>query len=273
MKRLLFLGWLFLPGIAWAQRTDLDRAEELLASGEYARARAALDGWERGAGSRGGAADPSLQARALLLRAKLAPDFETAEPDYLAVVLSYPTAPQAAEALLRLGQGWLAAKEPERAIRHLERLVADYPASPLRPAALLWLARAHRAAGRPEAACEAAAKGVEAASHDPELAALLREEQSGCRSTGPEAGPGAARVFAVQSGAFRERRSAEALAARLRQLGFESRIVRVEGDNLLRVRVGRFADAAEASRLAARMRAAGLPALVVGDAGRERAER
>ncbi|NIP81051.1 MAG: hypothetical protein GWM90_18265, partial [Gemmatimonadetes bacterium] len=153
---------------------------------------------------------------------------------------------------------------------------------------LLWLARARSAAGRYAAACSAARAGIDGA-RDPDLAAMLRAEAgAACEiradaaptadpAPAPTADPGSAPAaappggaFAAQTGAFRLRESAGALVERLRAAGFEPRLVRLSGSDLLRVRLGRFADRAAAARLVARLEARGFEALVVGDAHRER---
>lgn len=159
---------------ATAQVPTLDRVDSLVVAGHYDDARATLDRWwsAREAFEVPG----SNRARALMLRARLAPDPETAEPDYLAVVLGYPTSTQAPEALLRLGQGLLADGDASRAAAYLQRLVADYPGRPQRTLGLLWLARAHSATRRYSAACQAARLGLEGAENQADMMALLQVE-------------------------------------------------------------------------------------------------
>jgi len=276
-----------------AQENEVDRAEALVAAGDYAGARTALEHWWQSPGG-GDEAAPALRARALLLRARLATDPAVAEKDYLAVAIGYPSAPEAPHALLALGQGLLATGDVPRAITYLERLVHDHPNSPLAPTGRLWLVRARNLEGRRDAACEAARKGVAAAGGDADLLALLRAEEAAACAAAAEAAAGvtppgtpaprrdnagrsggntADARFAIQAGAFRQARGAEELAERLRRAGFEPRIVVVPGSDLRRVRVGRFADAAAAAELARRLRAAGFTAVVVDDAGSERAPR
>ena len=79
----------------------------------------------------------------------------------MTTALAYPITGQAAEALLRLGQGLLAdadaGGDPDsarRAVAYLERLVTDYPTSPVRAQGHLWLARALNRQGRNAAACQ-----------------------------------------------------------------------------------------------------------------------
>jgi tetratricopeptide (TPR) repeat protein len=258
-----------LPTDGRAQVPTLDRVDSLVTAGEYERARDILDQWWS---ARDEFEIPgSDKARALMLRAQLAPDLETAEPDYLAVVLGYPTSPHAPEALLRLGQGLLADGDATRAAAYLERLVADYPGRPQRTPGLLWLARASAEARRYQAACAAARQGLQS-TNDPDLRAMLQVEAGAAcsvRAEPAEAEP-ATGDYAVQTGAFRYRRSATELMERLQEAGHEPRLVRVPRNDLLRVRVGRFQTAEEAESLVTTLRDQGFDAMVVSDAGDER---
>jgi len=290
---LLLVAGFLAAAPAAAQPPSLDRAEELIAKGDYAAAREIVDRWWR----EEPAANPEVtrtgRPRALLLRARLTPDAAAAERDYLALALGYPSAPETAVALLRLGQGLLASGQAARAVTYLERLATDHPDNPDRAVGLLWLARARRLAGRTDAACEAANQAANTRGAGQDLVALIRSEQvASCRriadarppagreaapSTGRAAAPREQRTtpattggtFAAQAGAFRERSGAETLAAQLRRAGFEPRLVRLPESSLVHVRVGRFSSAAEAETLVGRLRAAGFTALVVRDAGRE----
>ncbi|MFO7892139.1 MAG: SPOR domain-containing protein [Longimicrobiales bacterium] len=261
------------PAAGAGQVPTLERVDSLITAGEYGSGRAILDQWWS---ARDEFDVPgSDMARALMLRAQLATDLETAEPDYLAVILGYPTSPHAPEALLRLGQGLLANGDATRAAAYLERLVADYPGRPQRTVGLLWLARASTAARRPEAACSAARQGLQA-TNDPDLRTMLQVEAgASCtvrsdRPDQPEPAQAATGEFAVQTGAFRYRRSADELIERLRQAGHQPRIVRVPGSDLLRVRVGRFESSDPAGRLVTELRDQGFDAVVVRDAHEER---
>jgi cell division septation protein DedD len=292
------------PASVTAQVPTLDRVDSLVSTGAYADARDTLDRWwsAREAFEVPG----SDRARALMLRARLAPDPESAEPDYLAVVLGYPMSSHAPEALLRLGQGLLADGDATRAAAYLQRLVADYPGRPQRPFGLLWLARANSALRRYAAACRAALEGLDGSRSDPDLGALLRVEAGAACSVSPEAAPpvapdreperaeperqraepteGPLRApdrpatpaetvggrFAVQTGAFRYPASARALVEKLEGRGFSPRTVLVPANALLRVRLGRFATTSEAAALVDVLKAQGFDAIVVGDAREER---
>lgn len=184
VMRALRPGVLVLAGVlapatpALGQVPTLARVDSLVNAGSYDDARQDLDRWWS---ARDQFVVPgSDMARALMLRARLAPDPATAEPDYLAVVLGYPASEHAPEALLRLGQGLLATGDATRAAAYLGRLIADYPGRPQRLTGLLWLARAHAAARRPGPACTAARQGLQDA-RDPDLATMLRAEvESSC---------------------------------------------------------------------------------------------
>ncbi len=279
---LLAASALLLAAPAAAQVPSLDAVDSLIAAGQYDDARATIERWWSARDSFD--VPGSDRARALVLRARLQPDPATAEDDYLAVVLGYPTSPHAPEALLRLGQGLLATGQAARAAGYLRRLAADYPGRPQHTVGMLWLARAEAAARRNAAACTAAREGLADAGSQPDLAGMLRLEEAASCVIGdrapvaarqddpppPAPAPAVDRSHAVQTGAFRYREGADALAARLRDAGFQPRAVLVPGSTLLRIRVGRFATAAEASALMARIRQAGFDAVVVHDADEER---
>lgn len=181
-------------GHASAQVPTLPRVDSLLAAGQYDQARADLDRWWS---AREEFDVPGTdRARGLMLRARLAGDIGAAEPDYLAVVLGYPTSEYAPEALLRLGQGLLAAGEPVRAAGYLQRLTTDYPGRPQRTPGLLWLARANTAARRTAAACNAARDGLRAAS-DADMVAMLRLEEAAACAVGSAADAPAGRPVAT----------------------------------------------------------------------------
>lgn len=266
---------------AAAQVPTLDRVDSLVTAGQYDDARAILDQWWS---ARDEFDVPgSDKARALMLRAQLAPDPEEAEPDYLAVVLGYPTSPHAPEALLRLGQGLLSTGDATRAAAYLERLVADYPGRPQRTTGLLWLARANTAARRPAAACGAARQGLQS-TDDPDLRSMLQveagascgiaqsapaEEPAEGPAEEPDTPEAAAGEFAAQTGAFRYRRSADELIEQLQENGHQPRLVNVLRKDFLRVRIGRFETSEEAERLVDQLRNQGFDAVVVSDADEE----
>jgi rare lipoprotein A len=85
------------------------------------------------------------------------------------------------------------------------------------------------------------------------------------RVIAPPAGA-AAPGFAIQVGAFTDEAGAVALQRTLSEAGFDSRVVRAEGDReLYRVRAGTFPTRAEADAQAARLAGRGYRAIVVRD--------
>src|SRR5215212_4384359 len=82
-----------------------------------------------------------LYPQALFWRASLAANAADAESDYKHIVVDYPLAPQAADALLRLSQLELARGDRDGALGHLQRIPRDYPRSKLLARASYWTAR------------------------------------------------------------------------------------------------------------------------------------
>ncbi|MGH7460203.1 MAG: SPOR domain-containing protein [Longimicrobiales bacterium] len=169
---------------AAAQQQRLERADSLLVAGQYELARTALADWEK-ANPRDAGVEPAVRAHALYLRGRLTTKATDAREQYLALVLSYPTAREAPDALLRLGQGFLAADQPARAVVYLERLVSDYPTAGNRPQALLWLTRAQIAAGNASIACSTAGEALKSGVSDADVHALLQEEEKTACSAPP----------------------------------------------------------------------------------------
>ncbi len=298
------------------QARQLERADSLLVAGQYELARTALADWQRN-NPRDANVEPAVRSRALYLSARLTTKAADAREQYLALVLSYPTAREAPDALLRLGQGLLAADQPSRAVGYLERLVNDYPTAANRAQALLWLARAQLASGNAGTACATAGAALKAGLADADVTALLQEEEkTACSApprnatpaprpsttapkpdsetkavaeSKPKPEPAPRRVppaatsapkravstgrFSLQTGAFREVRSATASAAQLRRKGFDARVAYVQGSSLARVRIGRFTSSEDAAAEARRLKTTGVNAIVVDDAARERSER
>jgi cell division septation protein DedD len=82
-----------------------------------------------------------LYPEALFWRATLASNAADAESDYKHLVVDYPLAPQAEDALLRLAQLELARGERDGALAHLQRIPRDYPRSKSLARASYWTAR------------------------------------------------------------------------------------------------------------------------------------
>ena len=142
--------WTYLPGallscaatLAVAQTparlTDpvFVRAQGLVSDGNGAAGRALID-------SVIAATQPTarLYPEALYWRASLASNAADAESDYKHIVVDYPLAPQAEDALLRLAQLELARGDREGALIHLQRIPRDYPRSRSLARASYWTAR------------------------------------------------------------------------------------------------------------------------------------
>jgi cell division protein FtsN len=82
-----------------------------------------------------------LYPQALFWRATLAANAADAESDYKHIVVDYPLAPQAEDALLRLAQLELARGDRDGALNHLQRIPRDYPRSKSLARASYWTAR------------------------------------------------------------------------------------------------------------------------------------
>jgi cell division protein FtsN len=82
-----------------------------------------------------------LYPQALFWRATLAANAADAESDYKHIVVDYPLAPQAEDALLRLAQLELARGDRDGALGHLQRIPRDYPRSKSLARASYWTAR------------------------------------------------------------------------------------------------------------------------------------
>lgn len=112
------------------------RAQTLVSDGNGAAGRALIDSVI--------AATPTtarLYPEALFWRASLASNAADAESDYKHIVVDYPLAPQAEDALLRLAQLELARGDREGALIHLQRISRDYPRSKSLARASYWTAR------------------------------------------------------------------------------------------------------------------------------------
>ena len=112
------------------------RAQALVSDGNGAAGRALID-------SVIAATPPTarLYPEALFWRASLASNAADAESDYKHIVVDYPLAPQAEDALLRLAQLELARGDREGALIHLQRISRDYPRSKSLARASYWTAR------------------------------------------------------------------------------------------------------------------------------------
>jgi cell division septation protein DedD len=112
------------------------RAQALVSDGNGVAGRALID-------SVIAATPPTarLYPEALFWRASLASNAADAESDYKHIVVDYPLAPQAEDALLRLAQLELSRGDREGALIHLQRIPRDYPRSKSLARANYWIAR------------------------------------------------------------------------------------------------------------------------------------
>ena len=112
------------------------RAQTLVSDGNGAAGRALIDSVIK-------ATSPTarLYPEALFWRASLASNAADAESDYKHIVVDYPLAPQAEDALLRLAQLELARGDREGALNHLQKIPRDYPRSKSLARASYWTAR------------------------------------------------------------------------------------------------------------------------------------
>jgi cell division septation protein DedD len=128
------------PALAQAPARTTDpvfvRAQALVSDGNGAAGRALIDSVIAAT-----APTARLYPEALYWRASLASNAADAESDYKHIVVDYPLAPQAEDALLRLAQLELARGDREGALLHLQRIPRDYPRSKSLARASYWTAR------------------------------------------------------------------------------------------------------------------------------------
>lgn len=136
----LLLACLPVVGV-WAQASSplddaMARARRLVNEGAGAAGRAVVD-------SALAAAVPGStdEATALFWRASLAETWESAQRDYLRLMLDFDGSAIAGEAMLRLAQGELVRGDREAALQYLERLARETPNAPVRAEAAVWQGR------------------------------------------------------------------------------------------------------------------------------------
>ncbi len=286
----------FMPSLVSAQNGLLDHAEARVTGGQFRDARGLLERWRR---EHPGAArsDQEQMARYLLLAGRVTTNADSAEYNYLTVAVDYPTARVAPEALLRLAQARYTRADTAQAASYLERLLSDYPDSEQRPIGAVWLARV-RAKGQNAAMCEVM-RNI-AAGTNPETVQYFNSEQARvCGGAAPSvtrptstrpattAAPkpetrsptkpvvatektSATGRVSIQVGAFREFSGALGVQRQLESAGFTGvRLVRVPGNQLIRVRIGRFESRTAAASTLARLANANFSAVLVADANTE----
>ena len=262
-----------------AGQQGLDSVDALASVGRTEEARGALDTWWGSERSQSSRRD---RQRGLWLRALLTVDPEMATLDYQRLVVGYPGGPYSDQALMRLAMIAGSRGDLLVATGYYRSLLQDYPRSSDRVRARQWLsehseeieAAEAQAAVEEQAAADALVAeedtysrvDSEAEAQVTETPSEVEEQDSPARSAAPAEEVGR---HAVQLGAFSTEERAERLAGTLAAAGFETRVVRVEGSPLVRVRVGRFAERSAASELMAEIDQLGYEAAVVSDVAEE----
>jgi cell division septation protein DedD len=171
MSRWGFLSFIMIPCVATiaspqsAANRAMDpvfaRAQALVSDGNGTAGRALVDSVLK-------ATPPSapIYPQALFWRASLASNAADAESDYKHIVVDYPLAPQAEDALLRLAQLELARGDRDAALSHLQRIPRDYPRSKSLARANYWIARVLFEKNDVANACSANATALSGASAD-----------------------------------------------------------------------------------------------------------
>lgn len=124
------------------------RAQRMVNDGNGAAGRALIDSVLSASQPRSNA-----EAKALYWRATLAESWESAQRDYLRIMLEHERSPLAAAAMYRLAQGESARGDRDAAVNYLERLEREAPTSPVRADAGLLHSRLLVEGGRGTDAC------------------------------------------------------------------------------------------------------------------------
>lgn len=178
---LLICGTTTLSAQTTKQSTDpvFVRAQAMVSDGNGAAGRALIDSVI--------SATPTgapLYPQALFWRASLASNAADAESDYRHIVVDYPLAPQAEDALLRLAQLELARGDREGALIHLQRIQRDYPRSKSLARASYWTARVLFEKNDIPNACAANARAMAQADSDAiELKNQIQYQGQRCPTT------------------------------------------------------------------------------------------
>jgi cell division septation protein DedD len=287
-----------LPAPVFAQRGLLDHAEARVTGGQFTEARGLLQRWRRENPTAARTAQEQ-QARYHLLAARLTTNADTAEYNYLTVAVDFPTSRVAPEALLRLAQARYTRGDTTKATSYLQRLLSDYPESEFRPMGAVWLSRL-TAEGQDAAVCEIF-RTVSPGTNPETLVYFKSEQKRVCGATVGAARPTPQRPrvessaaapkadsappprvenpstdntsvgrVAIQIGAFRELNGARGAQRQLENAGFRDvRLVRVPGNQLIRVRIGKYENRAGAASMLARLANANFSAVLVTDANTE----
>jgi tetratricopeptide (TPR) repeat protein len=205
-------------------------------------------------------------------RAQSATSAADAERDYLRIAIEHPFTSRAPDALLALGQLELARGDRRSARRRFDRALRDYPRGRHVVRASLWsgrLALEERdyAAGCPTLNAARPLVGPDEVEMRNQFdyyitqceRALVVDTATTTPPTPEPVTEGA--QFSIQVAAYSAQREATATATRLRERGFD---VRVVGDRApFRVRIGRYPTRAAAMAALVRMRASRVDGIVV----------
>lgn len=264
----LVLGVGTAPLAAQQPPPSLDEVEALARDGRTVEAREKLAQWWQERGLKASRRDTQ---RGLWLRGQLTPDAAQAQLDFRRLVVEYPGGPYSDLALLRLAQAAHASGDSATAAEQVAQLVREYPSSPVRREAEAWLATAGPvptpvAAAHPPDTARSAIDTARAAVDTVRAAVDTAQATADTTKGAPQQGTG---QFTVQLGAFSTVGRAEALLAEVTRAGFEGRLVRVQGSDLVRVRVGTYDSADGAEAILGQLRDRGFPGTVSRDAHRE----
>ena len=250
----------------------LTRIERLVVAGDRSSARVLTDSLIAALPP-----DAPRLADALYWRAQSATSAANAERDYLRIALEHPFTARAPEALLALGQLELSRGDRNAARRRFDRVLRDYPTGRHVARASLWSGRLAIEDREYAIGCATLHSGRPLVASDQielrnqfdyfiaqcERAPVTTDTTATAAPAGaPASATGATGVqFSVQVAAYTARRDATAMAARLRERGFD---VRVVGDRApFRVRIGRYPTRAAAMAALARMRESRVDGVVV----------
>lgn len=257
----------------WSASQDVDsalaRIERLVVAGDRSSARVLTDSLVRALDL-----ESPKYADALYWRGQSASSAADAERDYLRISVEHPFAARAPDALLALAQLEFARGDRVAARRRFDRLLRDYPSGKHVVRASLWSGRLAIEDREHVAGCATlnAARPL-VGSNDVELRNQFDYFAAQCErlpvadtvatpipaTPPPDASSGL--QYSVQVAAFSARRDATALASRLRERGFDVRVVGQQAP--FRVRVGRYATRGDAIAAQARMKAANVSGIVV----------
>jgi len=251
------------------------RARGLVLQGNGAAGRALVDS------AVAAAAGSSEYANALYWRAALAATAADAERDYRRVIVEYPFAAHAGDALLALAQLEMARGERDPAINHLQRFLLQHPNDPERVRAGIWLGRLLLEQNRLAQGCAVLLRtrsalgdtaveirnqvdyyAARCADVDTVSAARAISPTPTRRDTSsPNANkPLADRRYTVQVAAYVTRDSAEKLVSKLSARSIVARIAGTRAP--FRVRVGRYATDAEARAAARELKDKGIDGFI-----------